>query len=287
MIATAPHWLEADDTSLYADRSAATLTKSTPAESEAKRRDDLTFARRVIDGWPGEVSRFLNEFRPAVQTYLLKLSWDARSREEASNAVDDVFSECFGGFVGKGRDGKKRVPLLLRYQGFGSLEGWLKRSARNRFYSALRRSEYRQRAAGVAPEADWVDAVSVDPKTSVDRADAGLNGHASEYSVTSDERERIRSAIAAAFQSLAVVDSQALIFLRLHFLGKVKKQRIAEAWNQHPATVGRRINAGLDHLRKQLARRLPDYTTASSAGSSQAIESLILLCRDLLDNCVD
>ena len=286
MIATAPHWLESDDTTLCPQRS---IAKPTPTESKSKskRRDDLTFARRVMEGWPGEVSRFLNEFRPAVQAYLLKLSWDARSREEACNAVDDVCSECFGGYAGTGRNGKKRVALLQRYQGFGSLEGWLKRSARNRFYSALRRSEYRQRAAGVEPEADWVDAVSVDPKSHVNSATPGLNGHFSKYSVTSDERERIREAIAEAFQSLAAVDSQALIFLRLHFLEKVKKQRIAEAWDQHPATVGRRINTGLAHLREQLAQRLPDYTHANSTSSSQATEALILLCRDLLDSCVD
>jgi len=284
MIATAPHWLEADNTTLKSNcRTAA----PSPAETKAKRRDDLTFARRVMDGWPGEISRFLNEFRPAVQAYLMKLSWDARSREEATNAVDDVFSECFGGFAGKGRNGKKRVPLLQRYEGFGSLEGWLKRSARNRFYSALRRSEYRQRAAGVQPEADWVDAVTVDPGTTTSRGDRDLDGHSSEYPVTCDERERIREAIAAAFQSLANFDSQALIFLRLHFLEKVKKQRIAAAWDQHPATVGRRINSGLEHLREQLAQRLPDYTDANSTSSSQATESLILLCRDLLDTCVD
>jgi len=284
MIATAPHWLEADNTSAIQDRP---VVKSSPSESTAKRRDDLTFARRVMEGWPGEVRRFLNEFRPAVLAYLLKLSWDARSREEATNAVDDVFSECFGGFAGKGRNGKQRVPLLQRYRGFGSLEGWLKRSARNRFYSALRRSEYRQRAAGVEPEADWVDAVSIDPKTAVKSADAELNGHSSEYAVTSEERQRIRQAITEAFQSLAEVDSQALIFLRLHFLEKVKKQRIAEAWDQHPATVGRRINSGLEHLRGQLAQRLPDYTHSPSTSSPQATESLILLCRDLLDSCVD
>jgi hypothetical protein len=96
--------------------------------------------------------------------------------------------------------------------------------------------------------------------------------------VTSDEQERIRTAIAEAFASLAATDSQALIFLRLHFLEKVKKQRIAEAWQQHPATVGRRIIAGLDHLREEIARRLPDYVDPSS---TQATESLILLCMTL------
>ena len=104
-----------------------------------RRRDDLTFARRVSEGWPEEIERFLNEFRPTVLHYITKLSWDARSREEAMNAVNDVFSECFGGFAGNGKnaEGKKRVPLLERYKGHGSLEGWLKRSVRNRFYSAL------------------------------------------------------------------------------------------------------------------------------------------------------
>ena len=259
-------------------RSAALATTG----DRQRRCDDLAFARRVSEGWPEEIDRFLNEFRPAALHYISKLSWDARSREEAVNAVNDVFSECFGGFAGNGKiaDRKKRVPLLQRYKGHGSLEGWLKRSARNRFYSALRRSEYRQRAASIEPEAEWFDAT---PTESRKRTASTGSSVTDAVDVPMEEQERIRSAIAEAFESLSDADSQALIFLRLHFLEKVKKQRIAEAWRQHPATVGRRITAGLEHLRTEITRRLPDYAEGDRP-SSVATESLILLCRDLLDS---
>ena len=251
-------------------------------EARQRRRDDLTFARRVAEGWPEEIERFLNEFRPTVLHYITKLSWDARSREEAMNAVNDVFSECFGGFAGNGKNakGKRRVPLLQRYKGHGSLEGWLKRSARNRFYSALRRSEYRQRAASIEPEAEWFDATPTESRKGAPTTSSTVTAAAD---VPREEQERIRKAIAGAFESLSQTDSQALIFLRLHFLEKVKKQRIAEAWQQHPATVGRRITAGLEHLRTEITRRLPDYADGGCP-SSAATESLILLCRDLLDS---
>lgn len=247
-----------------------------------RRRDDLAFARRVSEGWPEEIERFINEFRPSVLHYITKLSWDARSRDEAVNAVNDVFSECFGGFAGNGKnaEGKKRVPLLHRYKGHGSLEGWLKRSARNRFYSALRRSEYRQRASSIEPEAEWFDATPTESRKSM----ANISNSITEaVDVPMEEQQRIRVAIAEAFESLSEVDSQALIFLRLHFLENVKKQRIAEAWQQHPATVGRRINSGLEHLRTEIVRRLPDYAKGEQP-SSAAAESLVLLCRDLLDS---
>ena len=247
--------------------------------NDGKRRDDLTFARRVVEGWPAEVERFATEFHPAVLRYVTQLSWDSRSMEEASIAVSDVFSECFGGFAdsAKKKSGKKKTPLLLRYEGHGSLEGWLKRSARNRFYSALRRSEYRQRAANIEPDAEWFDATPTESrKHGANNGDSVTDA----LDVPMEEQERIRTAIAEAFESLAAFDSQALIFLRLHFLEQVKKQRIAEAWEQHPATVGRRITAGLEHLRTEITRRLPDY---ADQPSSAATESLILLCRDLLD----
>ena len=175
---------------------------------------------------------------------------------------------------------KKRVPLLQRYKGHGSLEGWLKRSARNRFYSALRRSEYRQRAASIEPEAEWFDATPTESRKSVANTSDSVTDAAD---VPMEEQERIRTAIAEAFECLGEADSQALIFLRLHFLEKVKKQRIAEAWQQHPATVGRRITAGLEQLRTEITRRLPEYAEGERP-SSAANESLILLCRDLLDS---
>ena len=260
----------------------ATDHLSETTEDRQRRRDDLTFARRVSEGWPEEIERFLNEFRPTVLHYITKLSWDARSREEAMNAVNDVFSECFGGFAGNGKNavGKKRVPLLQRYKGHGSLEGWLKRSARNRFYSALRRSEYRQRAANIEPEAEWFDATPTESRKSTSKTSSSVTDASD---VPMEEQERIRVAISEAFDSLSEADSQALIFLRLHFLEKVKKQRIAEALQQHPATVGRRITAGLEHLRTEITRRLPDYSNGDQPSSAVA-ESLILLCRDLLDS---
>ena len=241
--------------------------------------------RRVIDGWPTEVERFNTEFRDSVYQYLLNLSWDARSREEAEIAVDDVFSECFGGFSRNPRRKTKGtpVPLLQRYKGFGSLEGWLKRSARNRFYSALRRSEYRQRAADVEPDAEWFDATPSQSVRTGNSLNAPLTSKSAEVQVPAEEQEKIRHAITDAFQSLAEADSQALIFLRLHYIERVKKQRIAEAWQQHAATIGRRINSGLEFLKSEITRRLPDYASDPSQRSSEA---LILLCRDLLDSYI-
>ena len=254
--------------------------------NHAEKRDGLAFVRRVMEGWPAEVERFFNEYRPAVLNYLTRLSWDARSREQAMSAVDDVFSECFGGF-GRCDDSnqqKRRAPLLQRYKGSGSLEGWLKRTARNRFYSALRRSEYRQRATGVEPDAEWLSEASTQPAHGGGDLVAELSSPSPRQLVTEEEAERLRQAVQSAFESLAAKDGLALIFLRLHFLEKIKKQRIAEAWEQHPATVGRRINAGLHHLRVEISRLLPDY---AANPSSKATEALILVCRDLLDSQLD
>ncbi len=189
---------------------------------------------------------FAERFRNSLVNWLCSKCdpSDGRSREKAVDLVDQLLAECVSG-----DPAKNKPPLLTKYSGKGSLEGWLRRSVRCRLISWWRSLEYRseQSASTLAGDED-------DDSNPLETRFAGEDADPTEQAIA----EMLRDALVYGFDRAEVEEPLGLVFLRLASLYGVQKQRLAQAWQRDPAQAGRRIAKALDIVRSSAQ----DYVAA-------------------------
>ena len=201
--------------------------------------EDVQLARSILHGDQRAGSAFASRFRDSLITWLTSKCDpnDGRSREKASELVDALVAECVAGDLGKGKP-----PLLEKYSGRGSLEGWLRRSVRCRLISWWRSLEYRSEQTESSLTEDEEDRTPL-----IEGRFAAPEGRDSEPAIA----EVLRDALLYGFSRAESEEPLGLVFLRLASLYGVQKQRLARAWDRDPAQAGRRISKALDLIRSE------------------------------------
>lgn len=200
--------------------------------------DDVALVKSVLRGDQRAGSAFASRFRDSLISWLCSKCdpSDGRSREKAGDLVDELVAECVSGDLAR-----NKPPLLEKYSGKGSLEGWLRRSARCRLISWWRSLEYRSEQTESSLTGD-------DDETSLlEGRFAAPEGRDAEPLIA----EVLRDALLYGFSRAETDEPLGLIFLRLASLYGVQKQRLARAWDRDPAQAGRRISKALDIIRDQ------------------------------------
>ena len=194
--------------------------------------EDWKLVQAVLNGEEGAGDAFALRFRDDLGGWLCS-KCDAtagESRDKAIELVDQLLAECVSG------DGKKG-PLLEKFSGKGSLEGWLRRSARCRLISWWRSLEYRSKVT-IAPNEEGDE----NPLETRFAATAEAD---SEEAIA----QVLRDGLHHGFNQAEEEEPLGLVFLRLASLYGVQKQRLAQAWKRDPAQAGRRISKALDIIR--------------------------------------
>lgn len=201
---------------------------------EANSCDESKLAREILAGNPEALDWFQNHARPRVSAHLCAAAWNEETRFLALDVVDDLFSECFGGFAAS-RPESVRPRLLESYEGRSSIVTWLTRCALNRLKSQVRSKAFSTRAFPVAsPNAERILEGLVAPDNS---------------SVAVDTDHPLREVMREALKTMARDMPDDLILIQLHFIHGVERNRLARAWGIHGSTIGRRIEKTLLHLR--------------------------------------
>jgi len=198
--------------------------------------DEMKMVLAILRGDVAAVERFAKRFRDPLISWLTSKcdAKDGRSREKAIELVDQLIGECVAGDFEK-----SKAPLLSKFAGRGSLEGWLRRSVRCRLISWWRSLEYRseQTESSLSTGEDDENPLDTRLATSTD--------------VYSEEAiaEVLRDALQFGFKQAEREEPLGLVFLRLSSLYGIQKQRLAQAWNRDPAQAGRRITKALELIR--------------------------------------
>lgn len=209
-----------------------------PNNSNTSLDEDVHLVASILQGEQEAGSAFAIRFRENLVAWLCSKCdpSDGRSREKAVELVDGLLAECVSGDLAK-----SKPPLLQKYSGRGSLEGWLRRSARCRLISWWRSLEYRSELAESGLSDD-------EHETSL------LEGR---FAAPEDRQtdpviaEVLRDALLYGFARAEEEEPLGLVFLRLSSLYGVQKQRLAKAWDRDPAQAGRRITKALDLIRTE------------------------------------
>lgn len=206
--------------------------------------EEWELVQAIVSGDTKAGDQFAERFRDSLVSWLCSKcdAKDGRSREQAAEVVDNLLAECVAGDLAK-----KKRPLLEKLAGKGSLEGWLRRSARCRLISWWRSLEYRS-------ELTESTMVTEDDDSPLATRFAAATGVETEPAVA----EVLKDALVYAFAEAAREEPLGLVFLRLASLHGVQKQRLAVAWQRDPAQAGRRIAKALDVVRT----RAQDYVRA-------------------------
>lgn len=198
--------------------------------------DEMTLVLAILRGDTAATGQFVKRFRDELVSWLSSKcdAKDGRSREKAIDVVDELIAECVAGDLAKGK-----APLLAKFGGRGSLEGWLRRSARCRLISWWRSLEYR----------------SEQTESSLISGDDDANPLETRLASTSDVLAEeaiamvLRDGLQHGFKQAEEQEPLGLVFLRLSSLHGIQKQRLAQAWNRDPAQAGRRITKALELIR--------------------------------------
>ena len=190
----------------------------------------------ILRGDPVATGQFAKRFRDELISWLVSKCdvKDGRSREKAIDVVDELIAECVAGDAAKGKS-----PLLTKFAGRGSLEGWLRRSARCRLISWWRSLEYRSEQT----ESSLI-AGDDDENPLENRLASTTDVHAEEAIALV-----LRDGLLFGFKQAEIQEPLGLVFLRLSSLHGIQKQRLALAWNRDPAQAGRRISKALELIR--------------------------------------
>jgi len=200
----------------------------------APQHEDWALVQEIVSGDSAAGDAFANRFRDSLVAWLCSKCdpKDGRSREKAVDLVDQLIAECVSGAPGK-------EPLLQKFSGKGSLEGWLRRSARCRLISWWRSLEYRSELTASTLSSSEDDDQPLETRFAADeKVD-------NEVAVA----EVLRDALQYGFSRAQEEEPLGLVFLRLASLYNIQKQRLAQAWNRDPAQAGRRISKALDIIR--------------------------------------
>ncbi|MEO0446111.1 MAG: hypothetical protein AAF191_08555, partial [Verrucomicrobiota bacterium] len=110
------------------------------SSSKSALAEDVELVDSVLKGDESAGKVFAERFRDSLIQWLTSKCdpTDGRSKEKATDIVDSLVAECVSG-----DPSRDKGPLLFKYSGKGSLEGWLRRSARCRLISWWRSLEYR------------------------------------------------------------------------------------------------------------------------------------------------
>lgn len=202
--------------------------------------EDVQLAKSILHGDQSAGSAFAYRFRDSLITWLCSKCDpnDGRSREKASELVDALVAECVSGDLAKGKP-----PLLQKYSGRGSLEGWLRRSVRCRLISWWRSLEYRSEQT----ESSLTGSEDEERTSLLEGRFAAPESRGSEPIIA----EVLRDALLYGFARAETEEPLGLVFLRLASLYGVQKQRLARAWDRDPAQAGRRISKALDIIRAE------------------------------------
>lgn len=206
--------------------------------------EEWELVQAIVSGDTKAGDAFAERFRDSLVAWLCSKcdAPDGRSREQAVETVDNLLAECVAG-----NKEKDKPPLLTKFAGRGSLEGWLRRSARCRLISWWRSLKYRSELT----ESTLVTEDDDQPLATRFAADEDAD---TEEAVA----EVLKDALLYAFGEVAMEEPLGLVFLRLSTLHGIQKQRLAQAWQRDPAQAGRRIAKALDVVRS----RAQDYVRA-------------------------
>lgn len=209
-----------------------------PTSTPSPLDDDVALARSVLRGDQRAGSAFAARFRDSLIGWLCSKCdpSDGRSREKAGDLVDELIAECVSGDLAR-----NKPPLLEKYSGKGSLEGWLRRSVRCRLISWWRSLEYRSEQTESSLSGDD------DEGSLLEGRFAAPEGRDAEPLIA----EVLRDALLYGFSQAEAEEPLGLVFLRLASLYGVQKQRLARAWDRDPAQAGRRITKALEIIRAQ------------------------------------
>ncbi len=202
--------------------------------------DDLTLCQHVLAGDEAAAVAFRAHYYPLVYGVVFGRCGDSRSKAEAEDIAEGVIADCYGA------NGKP--PLLTLYSGRAPLESWLCRVAINRLKNLWRSGRWRYEQSADLDD----EGVSEFPNN----AQGSGDGEAELIARDSDVAELFGEAIVAAFRDLPPRD---VIFLRLVYLHKVPRVRIAETWGCDPATVGRSMQRSLGALRAKTMDHLRHF----------------------------
>ncbi len=196
---------------------------------------DFKLVQSIVKGDTGAGDEFAERFRDSLVGWLCSKcdSNDGRSREKAVEIVDQLIAECVAGDLAK-----NKPPLLTKFAGKGSLEGWLRRSSRCRLISWWRSLEYRS-------EQTESTLTTEDNDQPLETRFAASEGIHTEPAIA----EVLKDALIYGFGEAQKQEPLGLVFLRLSSLHGVQKQRLAQAWERDPAQAGRRIAKVLDLVR--------------------------------------
>jgi DNA-directed RNA polymerase specialized sigma24 family protein len=198
--------------------------------------DEMNLVLAILRGDPAATDQFARRFRDDLVSWLSSKcdAKDGRSREKAIDVVDELIAECVAGDPSRGKS-----PLLSKFGGRGSLEGWLRRSARCRLISWWRSLEYRSELT----------------ESSLSTGEDDENPLATRLASTSDVYTEeaialvLRDGLMFGFKQAEMQEPLGLVFLRLSSLHGIQKQRLAQAWHRDPAQAGRRITKALELIR--------------------------------------
>ncbi len=198
--------------------------------------EEFQMVQGILRGESAAAERFTKRFRDPLISWLSSKcdAKDGRSREKAIDLVDQLIAECVAGDSEKGKG-----PLLSKFGGKGSLEGWLRRSSRCRLISWWRSLEYRSEQT----ESSLI--TSDDDDSPLDTRLAVSTDVYTEEAIA----EVLRDALLFGFRQAEKEEPLGLVFLRLSSLHGIQKQRLAQAWNRDPAQAGRRITKALELIR--------------------------------------
>jgi DNA-directed RNA polymerase specialized sigma24 family protein len=194
--------------------------------------EDLALARHILSGDQSAAQLFANNYSSYLEAFLLRKTTDARSSEKARDIASDVIGDCF-----RNRRGETdRSSILEFYEGRASLKGWLATVALSRLKNWWRSAEFRL-TIGEVEGVDLIESFSNDSDLKSDQ----------------DAVEMIRVALE---QGLRALRTEEIVFLRLVFLFKIRRERIAEMWGCHPSTVGRMLTDAATRVRETTQRHL-------------------------------
>ncbi len=225
--------------------------------------DEMALVQAILRGNRVAGDAFARRFRDSLIQWLSTKcdAKDGRSRERVVELVDQILAECIAGDPDRGRE-----PLLAKFGGRGSLEGWLRRSVHCRLISWWRSLEYR----------------AVQTESSLVAGEDDENPLETRLATTSDVyleetiAKVLRDALLFGFRRAEREEPLGLVFLRLASLHGIQKQRLALAWNRDPAQAGRRITKALDLIRvsaREYVRAVDPYLDLEWADYLKVFES--------------
>ena len=207
---------------------------------------DLGLACACRAGHEAAWEHFIRELRPPMYAAARTMVGEARAPE----LVEPLFADLFGLSQ---RDGERR-SLLAYYHGRSRLSTWLRTVLAQRHVDAIRAS------AKTVPLEDGAD----DPAAGV------LSLRTAAAQPDPDRARFVRLAQEALDASIALLDGQDRLRLRLYYGQGVRLAKIGAMLGEHEATASRK----LDRARRQIHDGVRRYLSARGLGDAAIDECL-------------